>query len=284
MGFKRNFSEISELTSTNLFSNFLKLDCEKQNVFMSIRNGYLGFYHKGGRLFKFDKNGFQTHIKYAAVIKKDNKDYLTETELDLYDLSVDFVENYTRIKENCKNYAGIEGIGVSDLYSQHSYLSKSDIIVLDIEVSFKSNDKDKTQDKIDILLFNKKTKTLQFVEAKHYSNGEIKSKPKTKPKVIDQIERYKNQIKDPIVNTQILKAYKNYINIINKIYNVNLQEPEKICKEVSLLIFGFEKKKRKGGLKNIKDRLKKHEVKIYAKGKMKDIKIEQLWKKGCNEI
>ena len=127
---------------------------------MSIRNGYIDFYHKNGRLFKFDKNGFQTHIKYAAVIKKNKKDYLTETELSSYDLLNNFAVNYKRIKENCKNYAGIEGIGVSDLYSQHSYLSNSNIIVLDIEVSFKSNDENKKQDKIDILLFNKKTKTL----------------------------------------------------------------------------------------------------------------------------
>jgi len=282
MGFKRNFSEISELTSANLFSNYMKLDCEKQNVFMTIRNGYLSFYHKGGRLFKFDKNGFQTHIKYAAVIKKDNKDYLTETELDSYDLSIDFAKNYTRIKENCEKYVGIEGVGVSDLYRQHSYLSESDIIVLDIEVSFKSNDKDKTQDKIDILLFNKNTKTLQFVEAKHYSNGEIKSKPK--PKVLNQIERYKTQINNPKVNTQILEAYKNYINIINKIYDINLPEPEKICKEVSLLIFGFDTDQGKGGLKNIKEILKKHKVKFYTKGNMGKVNIEPLWKKGCSEL
>ncbi len=47
---------------------------------MAIRNGYIDFYHKGGRLFKFDKKGFQTHIKYAAVIEKDKKDYLTQDE------------------------------------------------------------------------------------------------------------------------------------------------------------------------------------------------------------
>ncbi|WP_457617562.1 hypothetical protein [Lutibacter sp.] len=282
MGFKRNFNKINELTTTSLFSNSLKTDCKEQKVFMSIRNDYIDFYHKNGRLFKFDKNGFQTHIKYAAVIKKNKKDYLTETELGSYDLSNNFTENYNRIKENCKNYAGIEGIGVSDLYSQHSYLSNSNIIVLDIEVSFKSNDENKKQDKIDILLFNKKTKTLQFVEAKHYSNGEIKSK--SKPKVISQIERYKNQIKNPIVNTQILDAYKNYISIINKIYNVSLPNPEKICKEVPLLIFGFDSDQQKGKLKIIKSNLKKYKIKSYAKGDLKKIKIEQLWKKGCNEI
>jgi len=168
------------------------------------------------------------------------------------------------------------------IYNQHSYLSKSDIVVLDIEVSFKSNDENKKQDRIDILLFNKKTKTLQFVEAKHYSNGEIKSK--STPKVIKQIERYKIQINNPVVNKQILEAYKNYINIINGIYNIDLPEPEKICKEVSLLIFGFDNDQKNGGLKKIETNLKNHKVKFYAKGNMKSVNIEPLWKKGCNEI
>lgn len=286
MEFKRNFNEIKKLTreasSANLFSNYIKPDCEKQNVFMAIRNGYLDFYNKGGRLFKFDKNGFQTHIKYAAVIEKDKDDYLTQNQLGKYKLSIDFMKSYERIKENCANYSGKEALGVSHLYHNYSYLSNSKIVVLDIEASFKSNDKDKKQDRIDILLFNKKTKTLQFIEAKHYSNGEIKSK--STPKVIKQIERYKTQINNPIVNKQILKAYKNYINIINEIYNIDLPEPEKICKEVSLLIFGFDTDQKNGGLKKIETNLKKYKVKFYAKGNMKSVKIEPLWKKGCDEI
>lgn len=286
MEFKRNFNEIEKLTretaSANLFSNYIKPDCEQQNVFMAIRNGYLDFYHKGGRLFKFDKNGFQTHIKYASVIEKQNKDYLTQSEIGKYKTSIEFDKSYSRIKENCGNYAGIEAIGVANLYSQHSYMSKSDIVVLDVEVSFKSNNKDKKQDRIDILLFNKKTKTLQFVEAKHYSNGEIKSN--TKPKVINQIDRYKKQINNPKVNKEILEAYQNYINIINKICNINLPLPEKICKDVSLLIFGFDNDQKNGGLKTIEGNLKKYNVKFYSKGDMKNVNIEPLWKKGCDEI
>lgn len=282
MEFKRNFNEIKKITNDKLFSDFIKHDCEKENVFMTIRNGYLDFYHKGGRLFKFDKNGFQTHIKYAAVIQKQDKDYLTQNEIAEYRMSIKFDDTYKRIKENCGNYAGIEAIGVSDLYSQHSYLSKSDIVVLDIEISFKYSVENKKQDRIDILLFNKNTKTLQFVEAKHYSNGEIKSK--TTPKVIKQIERYKTQINNPTVNSQILEGYKNYINIINEIFNIKLPEPENICKEVSLLIFGFDNDQKNGGLKKIEANLKKHKVKFYAKGDMKSVKIEQLWIKDCNEI
>jgi len=103
------------MKTDKLFSKCIKPDCVGQNVFMAIRNEYLDFYHKGGRLFKFDKNGFQTHIKYAAVIEKDKDDYLTENQLGKYRLSTDFMKSYNRIKENCANYSGVEAVGVSNL-------------------------------------------------------------------------------------------------------------------------------------------------------------------------
>ena len=54
---------------------------------------------------------------------------------------------------------------------------------LDIEVSFDNKDEDKPdanrkrnrQDRIDILLFNKSESKLRFVEAKHFSNTDIRS-------------------------------------------------------------------------------------------------------------
>jgi hypothetical protein len=55
--------------------------------------------------------------------------------------------------------------GVSSLYHKHSYLSDNNIVVLDIEVSFESFNEEHSQDRIDILLYKKDTKTLQFVEA-----------------------------------------------------------------------------------------------------------------------
>jgi hypothetical protein len=126
---------IEDLKNSPLWINHLKKDCEEQKVFLAIRKNEIDFYYKGGRLFKFDDKGFATHIKYAAVIE-DNGDYLSENELGEYKLISDFSANYERIKENCALYSGIESLGVSAIYHNHSYLSKEDIVVLDIEVSF----------------------------------------------------------------------------------------------------------------------------------------------------
>lgn len=264
------------LLGSDLWTDKIKNDCLNQNVFFTIRDNRIDLYHKGGKLFGFDSNGYKTHIKFAAVISKDKNNYLTEKELSnpKYLFATDFKKNYKRIKENCKHYSGLEALGVSELYHKYSYLSNSEIIVLDIEVSFQSLNKDKKQDRIDILLYDKKNKILQFVEAKHYTNPEIWSS-KT-PKVIKQIKRYESQIKD---KQNIIREYSNYIKIINNIFNINLQSPKDINDKVTLLIFGFDSDQKQGKLKTlIKNNSEYSGIKLYSKGDIKSIVIENIWK------
>ena len=281
---------IDKLTKSNLWINKIENDCRNQKVFMAIRNDKIGFYHKGGLLFSFeDINGFKTHIKYAAVIEPNGKSYLSETELNNFNLSTDFERNYQRIQENCSKYSGIEASGVSEIYHKYSYFSDNDVVVLDIEVSFKSNDllvndelindelinmKTTKQDRIDILLFQKSTKTLKFVEAKHYSNTEIVST--TTPKVIKQLKRYEDQIKQK--ETGIIEQYQNYVKILNVLFQLNLPVPGKIDPKVTLLIFGFDTDQLNGRMKKwISNNEKYKEIKVYKKGKVSSIVINNLW-------
>ena len=215
-----------------------------------------------------------THIKYAAVIQSKGKDYLTETELGAHIPPPNFENIYERIKENCKQYSGVEATGVSEIYNKHSYLSDENIIVLDVEISFKSNNVNKKQDRIDLLLFNKETKTLQFVEAKHISNTEIWSTPT--PKVISQVKRYEEQIK--LKETEILKRYEKHINSLNHIFNKTLPIPEKIDSKVTLLIFGFDTNQLNGRIDGL---IKKNPaykgLSVYLKGGPKSIGLKTLW-------
>lgn len=275
----------TNLINSSLWKNKLLDDCKAQKVFLAIRNDKIGFYHKGGLLFSFDNSGYKTHIKYAAVIESNGNSYLTEAELANHKLSSDFESNYSRIQENCSKYSGIEALGVSEIYHKHSYLSNDDIVVLDIEVSFKSNEilendeLTRKQDRIDILLYQKSTKTLQFVEAKHFSNKEIWSN--TTPKVIGQIEKYEYQIKNK--EKEILKQYGNYVQIINGLFQLDLPLPEKIDPKVTLLIFGFDRDQLKGRLKELifeKDEYK--EIKLYPIGSTKTINTTTLWKRKKN--
>jgi hypothetical protein len=277
-----------ELTKNSLWKNKIKTDCIDQKVFMAIRTDKIGFYHKGGLLFSFEgKNGFKTHIKYAAVIEPNGKGaYLNETELKDLKLSNNFESTYPRIKENCSKYSGIEASGVSDIYHKYSYFSGNDVVVLDIEVSFKSNDllvndeltntKTTKQDRIDILLYKKSTNTLQFVEAKHYSNKEIWST--TTPKVIGQIKKYEDQIQQN--RDDIIIQYKKYVTILNHLFNIGLPLPKEIDPKVTLLIFGFDRDQLNGRMKELifnKNAYK--DIMLYPIGNISGINTETLWKR-----
>lgn len=264
----------SALINSSLWKNQLLNNCKAQKVFLAIRDNKIGFYHKGGLLFNFDKFGYKTHIKYAAVIPSNGRDYLTEAELSEHKLSSDFESNYSRIKENCSRYSGIEAASISEIYHKHSYLSNNEIVVLDIEVSFKSFDEEKNQDRIDILLFNKQTQTLQFIEAKHYSNKEIWSTKK--PKVISQIKRYEEQIKQKTIS--ILNEYAGYIKTINSLFGITLLNPLKIDPKVTLLIFGFDGDQLEGRLKRlIKDKDVFKELKLYTIGNISNLTTKTIW-------
>jgi hypothetical protein len=272
---KRNLEEtlVIKLQNSDLWNNQIKQDCLKQEVFCAIRNNEIDFYYKGGRLFNFDINGFKTHIKYAAVIEPNGKDYLTQDELKQLKLATDFESNYKRIKENCSKYSGAEALGVSEIYHRNSYLSNNNVVVLDIEVSFESFTEG-TQDRIDILFYNTETATLQFVEAKRYSNTEIRSE--TEPKVISQIKKYENQIKAR--KNEILIEITNYIKILNSIFKINLPEPKEIDPKVTLLIFGFDNDQKQGRLKKlIVENPFFKGIKSYRKGKISDVVTQNLW-------
>lgn len=267
-----NKTLMNSLKSESLWQNKLKADCLKNEVYLALRNEYVDFYYKGGRLFQYDKNGFKTHIKYAAVI--DYKDpYLSESELKTCNLASDFESSYERIKENCANYSGVEALGVSSILNKSNYLTENDIVVLDIEVVFEALCTSKKTDRIDLLLFDKKTQKLHFVEAKDLSNGEIRST--TQPKVIKQIEKYEKQVFNNYVS--ILKCYKEYILDLNLFFGLSLPLPLEIDEKVKLLIFGFDSDQQKGSLQTVVlNKLKGSKIKVKTIGNPKGLKLKTV--------
>jgi hypothetical protein len=270
---------IDNLLKSKLWQNKIKNDCINQNVFFTIRNNRIDLYHKGGLLFTFDETGFKTHIKYAAVIGSDDDDqqnYLTESDLEKLKIP-SYYSGYGRIKENCSKYSGVEAAGVSALYHNHSYLSEKDMVVLDIEVSLKSIEGEgKKQDRVDVVLLNKKTGTIQFVEAKHFSNKEL-WRPKEKPAVTKQIKRYEGQVK--MRRNDLLTEYQEYVKCINDIFTLSLPGPTAIDDRVTLLIFGFDNDQKKGRLDKFINLNNLFEgVKIYQKGNIKKFEMHALWK------
>jgi len=281
--FKREISSeiIKNLKKENLFKDCLLEDVKNGVVFPAIRDEYIDFYYKGGRLFTYDGNKFSTHIKYASVIGHD-KFYISEVELKNTKFIPNFINEYTRIKENCSNYSGVEASGVSELYSKYSILNKSsNISVLDIEIAFakieENSDEDhsrKGQDRIDLLLYNKEENKLRFYEAKHFTNSEIWASGK--PKVIDQLERYNGQLSKRY--DDILSGYKEYIKTLNSLFDTQILEPIEIDTQVVLLVFGFDIDQKQGRLKDLEKVMRNNKHPYYFIGDIKKVIIDNMWK------
>ncbi|MBU0573888.1 MAG: hypothetical protein KKH83_05375, partial [Candidatus Margulisbacteria bacterium] len=188
--------------------------------------------------------------------------------------SKSFLNDYSKIRDICGMYSGSESAGVSFLY-KYSYLKEeAPIILLDIEIAMDTDNDDKDTDRIDILLFNKKDKSLKFLEGKLYSNNEIRST--TSPKVIKQVKGYNVQIANK--REEILTAYSNYINIVNEIFDLDLPRPSTISPETGLYIFDFDSYQLKHDLKEkILPKLKKDLNYLYYIGNPEKIKIHALW-------
>ena len=248
----------------------LEPDCRSGDVFLAIREDYISFYHQGGGLFTFDKNGFKTHVKYAAVadVKKDT--YISEGQLEKIQLIKTFAgEGYGQIKKNCALYSGEEAEGVANLLKKNSYLHGKGIFVLDTEVAFARPEGE--QDRIDILLYDNDSRTLRFVEAKHFSNGDLWSK--STPKVVEQIARYEEQLE--CHKDELIDEYGKYIDGLNQIFGISLNAPKGYDVNISLLIFGFD------GAQKDSDRFKNMEygsIPVYRLGDPKDLSAETIWK------
>ena len=300
MAFERNFKNFDDLERAPLFEklkNDILINKAAKKVFPAIRKNEIHFYYKGGRLFKFSGKSFTTHLKYAFVCKDDEKNRDVTMSV-LKDIKVaDFTQGYKRIKERCALYnKGLESFFVSKLFKKYSYVtSKEDVVLLDIEAALTR------ENRADMVLYDKKKQIIKFVEAKLFSNGELKSSKKTEtvpneeitPKkvtdksVIDQIERYEGKIAEK--EKEIKEAYKNYIDVVNKLFGLKLPNNEiKISKKVGLIFFDFngndvssqaiEKKKKE----LLSSEYKIDERNIYAVGDTNNASLWQLLR--CNGL
>jgi hypothetical protein len=279
--FKRKFENesIKKLKSEKLFTEKLLPDIGSGGVFPAVRGGYMSFYHKGGSLFKYDRNRFSTHIKYAFV-PEESDDYVTED--DLVNLKpLNFLNGYQQIKEKCEKYADTEAAGVSNLFifSPMHGGEKQRYYLIDIEVAFESNDK--RTDRIDILLYDNKERKLLFCEVKHFTNSEIWKRENSKPKVTKQLDRYKEQIQKR--REEIIGQYKNCYSILRDCFDIPwLKDPEGVYDDCGLLIFGFDSLQQEKIKKLLIDDGSLKGYKHYQKGDISShsrLDIETLFKK-----
>lgn len=282
---------LDKLQREPLFTDRLAEDIKIGDVFPAVRNNRVDFYYGGGKLFSYAFYGFLTHIKYASVITSP-RSYVREGELPNLSPIGSFVGVYDRIKENCALYAGMEAQGISNILKSFSRFVRGQtqtIIPLDVEICFDAADADdpfeaappkRTNDRIDMLFYDTEKKLLRFCEAKHYSNGELWSKPSNHPRVTSQLSRYTRQISKR--RDSILAQYRGYTCIINQLLGLSIPEPRTIDPEVPvfLLVFGFDRDQQKGRLSRLllsDGSLREHHC--YTIGDAGAISLENMWRR-----
>lgn len=304
MAFTRYFADIEKLQADPLFNKCLLPDIVERfdtrrdrgrDVFPAVRNNRIDFYHKGGKLFSYDRrNGFTTHHKYASVIRSNKKSpYVTDANLQAIS---SFVEGYERIKENCSLYSGAEAQGIAQVYGRYSCAKRArehHVVVLDIEVSLRRSGSDDapepgettrvSSDRIDLLLFDTKKRLLRFFEAKDFSNDEIRAAKGFTPRIVKQMERYQKQLEDVHICEEILSAYKVHVDVINRLFEpeMPLPIPEHIDPTPRLLLFGFDLPQLTGKLRGeimcLED---EHGLSVYPIGEIKKVNPGNLFSGG----
>ena len=270
--FKRSLSDdlIAKLQNEKLYTDKLLPDIREGAVLPAVRKDKISFYYKGGRLFTYNKSGFETHIKYC-VIPESNSDYIKEPDLKGITIATSFYDQYKEIKTRCELYSGGEANAVSALY-KGSCLSDSRVIFLDTEIALYTNS---DKDRIDILLYDKESRKLCFCEAKLFSNPEIWAHENQKPKVCKQIDKYDKKIDTHY--DDILAQYTNYISILNKLFGTDLPAPTSLHNKTGLLIFGFDSFQREKIKKLLIDDGSLDGISYYPTGKLKSDQICTLF-------
>jgi hypothetical protein len=274
--------QINALLEEPLYNEHLRPDMESGEVFLAMRGDSIAFYYKGGLLFSYKRLGgkytFVTNRKYIPFLSA--KKYISEVDLGSPFLQAGFAdcEVYEGIKERVEVYGGEERVGVSYLVKQASpyftqYQGSRKVVCIDTEIYPGIKQKD---DRIDLLLFNTETRTMRFIEAKHFNNQELRSRKDGTNKVVNQINRYTRWAKESGV--AILDSYATYIVKLAR-FGVLLPPPVELEPHCHLYLFGFDSDQLDGTIKEWlknEDRLKG--IRGYIKGGEETVNPESLWK------
>lgn len=152
-----SYQRLKSLMAHPLFKKCLAPDIARGEVFPAIRGRKIDFYCKGQKLFSFTGVVFQSNVAYLAAFEQRPKGEITEIQFCSMKVCRSFTDGYKQIKANLALYEQPESGGVFRLCKKFSAFKDGQppaIGVLDIELSLESQETDRSQDRIDLVLFN----------------------------------------------------------------------------------------------------------------------------------
>lgn len=270
--FIRSFSErqinaLSGGENTELFAR-LKQDILSGEVFPAVRKNEMHFYYKGGCLYKFSHGRFTYNAafdKYGQWTEK-----LSSYEKAKMQVYAKFQDASGKATERQR----LDGL------NRHTFCTKCDskVVVLDIEINF--NGTFCAGKKCDIALFNTDTQEIMFAEGKVFSDSRVNVKIGRSPEVIEQVNIYTKSIAEQ--SDIILEQYENTVDILKKLFGVDLPAPKKIILPAKLLVYEVPKRlteNQKYSIKTINDALGSNNAAWYDTDD--NPSIDEIWGELC---
>jgi len=262
---------LAALKEDPLFQDYLLPDIAKGDVFPAVRyDDMVDFYHAGGRLFQYRNREFNTHTNYLLTQRNPHCPYLTELHVsDLKRIGF-FADEYEHIKGRAhqglsRGRGRVERGLVGQICSGFRQLMKVDtssavqVVPLDVEVAFRKGQSESGAKRIDLVLLNLRSGRLRFCEVKRGDSTDLDEPPTGKPKVANQLNRYRDQVHDN--NEQIPREYSNHLAILQSLLPMSLPPHPKLEVDptwpIFLLVLG------EPGDEKLRDKLRSRHLERY---------------------
>ncbi len=274
-----NFADFKNAISQGFLSDIKHTLLEKGKAFLAFRNEEATIYYHGNQLCNLPaKKPFtptvnnlylplcrSTVLKAREEKKTREEKYLNEREW-LDEAGIDgktFAKVLPEIRANIEKESSKESTQASKFYrfSPLNLEEDHEIVLLDFEAAFERTER------IYLVFYNTAERRLMFVEVKRLEDSRLYGKDNQQAEVIDQLNRYRDRLKDEDEKANINTQYNRVITYYNALSGKNLpliQDAEPI---LGLLLVDFtscEKDQKKKRI--VQDAMKLNGYKMYAIG------------------
>lgn len=241
MPFIRKFNNFNfQKMAQEKIYQYIEPEIRSGKIFPALRPGRIDFYYNGGCIYRYRNKGFYCNPNYRKHFNGKSFSFMGEDEYYIDSNSdINFALLHSDLKKaiESKFPDKAERSYLNHIYTYTYSREDSETKVIDIEVWINHT-------KCDMVLWDSKTKEVQFVEAKLYDDDRLWKKGHVELDTLEQVQKYDNAIKENYSN--IILQYQNYIAFmkqfglkVDKIKGIKGINPS--AKLVKLVIFDVNK-------------------------------------------